>query len=161
MRRLSAFSMLLLSSCATPPPITNQPITAVEQAVAATPVGKTVVQGLQDAEWNLDQAIAIGVLPASDPADGCLHQALTQMGQEPGAPPTPAAQQFTPRISDLISGGSVLYILSQQALAAKAQLGAGISVPVACEALVGQFVIQAGSVGMSAVPSMMISGKRR
>jgi hypothetical protein len=138
-----------------PPTISAQPASTVAAAVAATPVGQTVQQGLLDAEWNLDQAIKVGALPVSDPADACMHAALTQIGIEPSASGTPATPpaSFTPKVSDLISGGSVLYILAQQALAAKAS--GGLAVPVSCEAVIGQFVIQAGAVGINAAPSVI------
>lgn len=158
MRRIAIASLCLVlavAGCSSPPPISTNPVQTITSQVAATPVGKTVEQGLLDAEWNLDQAISIGALPAGDPADGCLHSALTLIGIEPGSngQPTPAPAQFTPRISDLISGGSVLYILAQQAKQAQA---GGINVPVACEALVGQFVIQAGALGLQAIPAASI-----
>jgi len=141
---------LVLAACSSPPPISSNPVQTITNTVAATPVGQTVQQGLLDSEWNLDQAISIGVLPTNDPADACLHAGLTQIGIEPGsAPPTPT-QQFTPKISDLISGGSVLYILAQQAKQLKGQ--AGITVPVACEAVVGKFVLDAGALGLNAIP---------
>lgn len=147
---LTVIAALGLAGCSSPPPISSNPTQTVTNAVAQTPIGKTVQQGLLDSEWNLDQAIAIGVLPANDPADACLHAALTQIGIEPGTTPPPSAQQFTPRISDLLSGGSVLYILAQQAKQLKSQ--AGITVPVACEAVVGKFVLDAGALGLNAVP---------
>jgi hypothetical protein len=150
MRKLLVLCALALAACSSPPPISSNPVQTVTNAVSQTQVGKTVQQGLLDSEWNLDQAIAIGVLPANDPADACLHAALTQIGIEPGTTPPATAQQFTPRISDLISGGSVLYILAQQAKQLKG--AAGITVPVACEAVVGKFVLDAGALGLNAIP---------
>lgn len=142
-----------LAACAgstlPPPPISANPVQNIQQAVAATPIGQTVVQGLQDAEWNLDQAIVVGALPSDDPADACMHSALTQAGIEPGSTAAPAPS-FVPKVSDLISGGSVLYILAQQA---KAVQGGGINVPVPCEALVGKFVLDAGALGLQAAPA--------
>jgi hypothetical protein len=83
-------------------------------AQTPAPASETTVQaGLLNAEWNLDQAIALGMLPANDHADACMHAALTKIGIEPaqaGKPGAKSPASFTPRVTDLISGGAVLYI---------------------------------------------------
>ena len=56
---------------------------------------------------------------------------------------TPPAS-FTPRVTDLVSEGAVLYIEAQQA---KRLVGGGaITIDPSCKALIGQFVLDAGSV---------------
>jgi len=151
---LTAAACLALGACATQPPISANPVQDVTQAAAANslPLVGTVQQGLLDAEFNLDNAIVVGALPKTDPADACLHGALTQIGIEPQANGTPATPlpSFTPKVSDLISAGSVLYIRAQQL---KALQGAGgLTVPVPCEAIIGQFVLDAGKAGAGALP---------
>lgn len=138
-----------LTGCAsnTPPPISTNPV----QTAANVVIPGTVVSGLQNAAWNLDQAIAIKVLPISDPADLCVHGALQAIGQDVGQTPV-AAQQFIPKVSDLISAGSVAYILAQQA---KTLAGnGGLSVPPSCEQLVGHFVLA----GVNAPANAIING---
>lgn len=162
MKRILLLLPLLAAACTSssvpPPVITNAPpAQQINTAIQATPVGQTIDQGLLDTEFNLDSAIGIGVLPASDPADACVHQVNTQIGIEPtpaGVTPPAPPQSFQPKVTDLISGGSVLYILAAQAKAAVAS--GGISVPVSCEALIGQFVIRAGTVGLQAIPGAAI-----
>lgn len=142
---------LLLSACATPPPISSNPVQTATNAVAATPIGGTVVQGLKDAEFNLDSAINIGVLAKDDPADACLHSSLVALGQEGGQTPLPT-QSFTPKVSDLISAGSVAYILAMQAKTIQAN--GGLALPPSCEQLIGHFVLK----GVSAPANAVISG---
>ena len=147
MRFINAFlvgaALLMLAACANPLPISNNPIQTVANAAASTPLGGTVVQGLKDSAFNLDSAIQIGVLQAGDPVDGCVHGALQKIGQDVTLtgdviPVTPA-QQFTPKVSDLLSAGSVAYILSVQAKALAANSGA--LVPAQCEQIVGHMVL--------------------
>jgi hypothetical protein len=142
---------LALTGCATPAPISANPIQSVANVAASTQLGGTVITGLQGAAWNLDQAIAIKVLPATDPADLCVHQALQAIGQDVGQTPTPVAQ-FVPKITDLLSAGSVAYILAYQA---KQLAGnGGLTVPVSCQQIVGEFVLK----GINAPANTIISG---
>lgn len=138
-------SMAVLAACATPPTVSSNPVASV---VSAIPPAGTVVTGLQNAAYNLDMAISIGVLPMSDPADACVHQALQTIGQDVvlsmgmenpvGGTMTPASYQT--KVTDLLSGGSVAYILAAQA---KALAGnGGLAVPPSCEQLIGEFVIK-------------------
>lgn len=139
--RLAVAGVALLSACATPVPISNNPVQEAAGAIGLTQ-NSAVVKGLQNAEWNLDQAVSINILAANDPADQCLHQTLTNLGQELAADGTPVpstAKQFTPRMTGLIDGGSVVYILAQQAKKVGANPGA--LVPASCEQIVGHFVI--------------------
>lgn len=151
--------LLALGACAdkNPGPISANPVQDVNAHLAqvapgAAMVGGTIQQGLLDAEWNLDQAILVGALPKNDPADSCLHGALTQLGIEPNTDGTapPPAPSFTPRESDLISRGSVLYIRAQQAKALAG--GGGLTVPVGCEAIIGRIMLDAAKQGGNLVP---------
>lgn len=163
MKRLILLSVALLAGCATPPPISTNPIQTVTNAVAATPIGGTVVTGLQNAAFNLDSAVQIGVLPMNDPADGCVHGALQLIGQDvvlgpmgenPVTPVTPT-KQFTPKVTDLLSGGSVAYILAQQA---KQIAGGGVTVPASCEQLVGHFVLTGVNAPANTVINAVLKG---
>lgn len=140
-----AMAALLLASCSAsnpPAPISANPTQDALAALPPSPAQTTVVQGLQDASYNLDSAVTVGALSASDPAPACLHSALTQLGiSTPGNTVTPAAS-FVPKVSDLISAGAVLYIRAQQAQALIASGGIQVSVP--CEALIGKLVMDAG-----------------
>ena len=142
---------MLLAACQTMVPITNNPQQQIGGVIAATPLGGTVVTGLKDAEFNLDSAISIGVLPSTDPADACVHSSLQAIGQEGSATPTPN-QQFNPKVSDLISGGSVVYILAAQARTLAAN--GGLALPQSCETLVGHFVLT----GINAPANAIIGG---
>ena len=125
--------------------------------VAKGPVGDVVVKGLQDAAFNLDSAVKVGALSADDPAPACLHAVLTKLGADP-ANPVPPGASFAPRVSDLISAGSVAYIRLQQLK--KAQ-GAGIAVPVPCEAIIGRLLIDTASGAASVLPgSRLLPGLR-
>lgn len=149
-----AFSLcaatLLLSGCANPPPISANPIQGAANVVASTQLGGTVITGLQNAAWNLDQAIAIKVLLTTDPADACVHAALQAIGQDVGQTPV-QIPSFTPKVTDLLSAGSVAYILAQQAKQLAGQ--GGLAIPVSCEQIVGQFVIK----GINAPANAIIS----
>ena len=142
MKHLIAVAALLtLGACAgKQPTISAEPQQTVLQNLTSTKLGGTVVTGLQDAAWNLDQAIAIKVLPPTDPADACVHGALQKIGQDIGQTAAPPAPSFQAKVSDLISAGSVAYILAQQAKALAAQ-GPGAIVPAQCEQLIGHFVL--------------------
>ena len=107
-------------------------------------IGGQVTQGLIDSAWNLDQAIGIGVLPASDPAAACLHATIATMGLDATVP----TATFRPRVTDLISAGSVAYILARQAQVP-------VVVSPGCKALIGQIVLDAGQMGARSLPSFL------
>lgn len=130
----------LLAACASPPPITNQPAALPIPIKADTTVGT----GLVNAAYNLDQAVAIGALAKDDPAPQCVHGFLQQAGLEPVAG-APAAQNFTPKVTDMISAGSVLYIKAQQARGQRPY-----QPPVGCDAILGSLVRQAATAGFTA-----------
>jgi hypothetical protein len=118
------------------------------QDVQTGPMGRVVQQGLLDATSNLDQAVQVGALSADDPAPKCFHGFLGQLGIDPAHPVSPAAS-FTPKVSDLISAGSVLYIRAKQLQ--KLQ-GGGVSVPTDCKVLIAQFMLDAAAAQTKALP---------
>ena len=127
-------AVCLLAACAMSPIISNNPTSAVAEKIA--PAGGLIATGLQNAANTLDQSTAIGALPASDPADACVHQALQLIGAEP-VPGAPAPQSFTPVISDVISGGATLYVLAIQAANSP-----HISLSTQCKALLWDLQMQ-------------------
>jgi len=133
-------AIFLLAGCvSTPSVITSQPTPPVLKS-------KTIVSDLQAAAYNLDQAVAIGALPADDPAPKCLHAVLIKAGIEvpAGQPP---AKSFEPKNDGLASLGSIAYIQVQQA---KALRGEKTPVSVDCRALLGTFVLD-GAAGLAKV----------
>lgn len=126
-------AIVLLAGC-TAQPISTAPLGGLPGAAA-------VQKGLVDAAYNLNSAIAVGILPADDPAAACFNETLTTLGIDPtSGAPIKAAGSFVPREGDLISAGSVAYIYAQQA---GSLLNGGITVPVGCEALIGKVVLDA------------------
>lgn len=158
-----------LVACATPPTISANPVTTAANAIGSLPIGGqpiggTVIAGLQNAAFNLDMATSIGVLPKTDPAAGCVHQALQAIGQDValnsagGEVPVggmSAPPSFTTKVSDLLSAGSVAYILAAQAKLLAAS--GGLSVPPSCEQLVGEFVIKGVNAPASATISAVLN----
>jgi hypothetical protein len=143
MRRHLSFLLLipLLVGCTS---ISANPL----QNLQNTQIGATVVTGIQNATWNIDQAVAVGALDPSDPAQACLHKIQTQFGIDPNAP---AAPSFVPRRTDLISEGSIVYIEIQ--ILKKLQAGGlANTVPPECKAIVGQIVLDAMSANIKAMP---------
>lgn len=143
--------LLALVGCAQAP-ISANPIQSTVTAVVPQQVQQTVQTDLLSAEWNLDQAIAVGALAPDDPADKCLHGALTQIGIEPPPPGTTPTvpPSFAPKNDGLVSLGAVLYVRFQQLK--KLQGGGSLTIPTDCKALVGQFVLDAGAAGIKGLP---------
>lgn len=144
---------LILAGCTT---ISADPIHDVISAVPAPSSGSsiqgTVTQGLLDASSNLDKAVTVEALDATDPAPACLHATLKDLGIDPASPQS-TVPSFVPKVSDLISAGSVLYIRAQQAK--KLAANGGLTVQIPCKALIGQLVIDAGKVlGKAALQSV-------
>lgn len=106
---------ILLSGCAITDPIGARlsPGTIIENDLTATAL-------------NLDQAVAVGALPANDPAPVCLHDLLSRTGA--------GQETFKPQISGLISAQSVLYIKAQQ-IKNRGELSAS------CKAIIGDIVV--------------------
>jgi hypothetical protein len=121
-------------------------------------VPHTIAKDIQAAAENLDNAIKIGVLPAGDPADLCVHSALQLAGLDtpacvPADPPAtgtvcpPAPASFTPLNDGIVSGGSILYIQAYQLKQYQ-----GMTVPASCKEILGQFVID----GMSTTNKVLL-----
>lgn len=138
---LTLVLILALAGCTT---ISANPL----QDLPKTHLGGVVIQGLQDASFNLDSAVTVGALTAADPAPPCFHAVLTRLGADPANPAPPGAS-FTPKVSDLISAGSVLYIRAQQLKQAQ---GTGITVPSSCKLLITDFLLDAAGAGVSGLP---------
>lgn len=126
-------SALALAGCSSPPPISAGSPTPISVVTSLPGVGGTIKQGILDAQYNLDSAVTIGVLPATDPGKACLDSVAGQLN-------APGAASFTPRVSDLVSAGSVGYIYLQQ-LKALTSGDPLTNLPPGCVQLVGQIVI--------------------
>ncbi len=150
MKIIAIIAALTLAGCATQPPISGNIGKDVVSSLPAPTSGPslqgTVTQGLLDASYNLDNAVTVGALDANDPAPACLHAVLKDIGIDPSST-NPAAPSFTPKVSDLISAGSVLYIRARQLEHAT---GSGITMTIPCKAIVGQMVIDAGAAAKKA-----------
>ena len=110
------------------------------------PLPPGVAKDLVATGWNLDQAVTVGAILPTDPAVACVHGVLAEAGLDTPAcvPPvapatTPAcpapAPSFVPENKGAVSAGSIAYIHAQQ-LKGLAQ----VTVPMECDAIVGQFV---------------------
>ena len=97
MRHMLALVLLLaLAGCTT---ISANPIADLPK----THLGGVVIQGLQDASFNLDSAVTVGALTAADPAPPCFHAVLTRLGADP-ANPTPTGAEAVRAAVDAIKG---------------------------------------------------------
>ena len=139
---LASIVALFLSACASTPQQINSTPTGAALPIPIT--NPTIVTDLQSAAYNLDAAVAIGALPANDPAPVCLHTVLQQAGIEVpvGTAPT---KSFVPKNDGLASLGAIAYIQIQQA---KIMSGQSITVSQSCKAILGQFVID-GAAGLA------------
>jgi hypothetical protein len=134
---LALWISIVLAACvSTPDKIVSTPAGGSLPIPITDPVA---VKDLKSAASNLDQAVAIGALPANDPAPACLHDALQKAGIEI-APGATAPQSFAPTNDGVFSLGTILYIQVQQA---KAMKGQGITVSQSCLALLGQIHLDA------------------
>jgi len=106
---------LMLSGCAITDPIGAKlsPGSVIESDLTATAL-------------NLDQAVAVGALPADDPAPACLHDLLSRTGV--------GQETFRPQIAGLISAQSILYIKAQQ-IKNRGELS------TACKAIIGDILV--------------------
>lgn len=107
--------LLMLTGCAVTDPIGAKlsPGTLITSDLAAT-------------SRNLDQAVKVGALSASDPAPACLHDLLARTGA--------GQETFKPEIAGLISLQSVAYIRAQQ-IKNREELSAS------CKAIVGDIIV--------------------
>lgn len=129
-----------LIGCANPPQITKSPVTEIASVLSPSGGTDMISQGILNAQYNFNQAVQLGILSATDPAPGCLNSVATMLGLGASAPPG-----FTPRVTDLISAGSVGYIYIQQL---KTLTGSSLQVSPACMQLIGQIVIDANRAGL-------------
>lgn len=141
------FAAVALSGCEAPQPISSAPL--------GLPADSLVATGLKNAAFNLDQAIAIGVLRKDDPAAACVHGVLKDAGLD-GDGTAPAVQSFQPRVTDLVSAGSVAYIDAQRLKAVSGMLG---TIPGGCEALVGRIMIDGLKAGARVMPLPLPLGR--
>jgi hypothetical protein len=144
-------AIVALAGCANPAPISANPVQTAGNDINSLLPGATgpIQTQLINAEWNLDQAIGVGALPATDPADACMHSTLKSIGIEPppaGTTATPVPS-FVPRETGLIDTGAALYIQAQEAK----QL-AGFTLPSTCYAIVGMFIVDAAKLGIKILP---------
>ena len=142
---LAAIALLAAACASTPASISavapNQVVSLKE-----TP---TLQTDLTSAAYNLNQAVSIGVLPATDPAVTCVNDLLTKTGLAPNTTP-PAS--FVPKNDGLASAGAIAYIIYQQ----QKTLSGGLKVDPSCEALVGRIVID-GAKAINAPAAALIS----
>lgn len=165
MKQFAIIGVLALAACTSPTPISSNPIKDIATSPnnPLAPAGATIIQGLQDASFNFDNAVVVGALGKDDPAPGCAHGILQDLGADvvnsttgsvPVATGGTVSNSFAPKVSDLISFGSVAYIRLQQA---KAAAGGGITVPVSCEAIIGKVVID-GANKASGIGASLLTG---
>lgn len=157
MKRLFALFVLLLAACAsTPELIVGTGTDAQGQVVQPSPLaglsGGQVAVDLQSAAYNLDNAIAIGALVPTDPAAACIHGVLQQAGIEIPAGGT-APKTFVPKNDGVVSLGAIAYIMVQQSKASP-----GITVPMDCKALIGQFVVDGLGAANKLAPNVLLKG---
>lgn len=143
----------LVSACASTPreivgtsTTTVNGVTTVNQPSSLNITNPTIVNDLESAAYNLDNAVTVGALTPDDPAPKCLHDVLRVAGIET-PPGTTASQTFVPKNNGVASLGAIAYIQVQQA---KRAGGQGITVAVDCKALIGQLVID-GATGLVAI----------
>lgn len=140
---------LALAACSATAPISNAPLD-VATSIIPKQATDTVQTGLVNASWNLHQAQAIGVLKPNDAAQVCVDGTLTDLGIDPTTGNSvktggSAETSFTPKVSDLISLGSVIYIRAEQLQTAKQSIAL---ISTNCDAIVGKFVRLAARSGL-------------
>lgn len=136
---------LLCAACTTPISASlTQDVTGATGAQTA-PLVQKVTAGLQDASYNLDQAVVVGALAKTDPAPACAHAALQDLGIDPSVKPAAVAASFVPKIEplDVFSPGSVAYIRAQQIKALQASGALAPAISDACKVMMWNFVVDA------------------
>lgn len=121
-------------------PISANPVADI---LAGSPIAKQAATDAQDAQANLTQAVAVGALPANDPALACVTQANAALGI--GAAPGPS---FTPKVSGIESFASVAYIRAQQLK----KSGAGMAIPDSCKIILENMHLDALAAGVKGLP---------
>lgn len=136
---LAVLFALILAGCGS--------VTTISKSTGPTvSAGSVLGKDLVAAGANLDQAIAIGILPASDPAAVCVHGVLVQVGLENpvGAPP---AASFEASRQGVVSEGSIVYIKIQQFKNLKT-----VGISPECYALIGKLQVDGLKVGLGLAP---------
>lgn len=110
--------VVLMSGCAAPIGAKYEPTTTA---------GKLIVRDLKAASENLNQAVAVGALPADDPAPGCLKAAVNRFGDR--------QETFEPELAGVVSLSSVAYIQARQ-------LENRAPVSQECKALLGDILLR-------------------
>lgn len=103
-----------------------------------TTIPRAVVAGA------FEGAVKLGVLPADDPAVGCLTGVLADLGLDGDA-----AEMFTARREGLFSEAAIIYIRARQA----AELSR-YRLPPECDAVVGRIVIDGVKFGIKGLPGV-------
>ncbi len=138
MKLFLAAALIALGGCMSmPDKIVAVPQFAPDVAAQASVTYPPLVRDLKAATENLDHAVAIGALPADDPAPKCFHDVLQRAGIElpPGAK-EPAS--FVPKRDGIVSDATIAYIIARQQSTATTR-----PVATSCKELIGQFVVDA------------------
>ena len=111
---------LVVTGCAMDTPIGSkyQPTTAP---------GKLIINDLKAASVNLNSAVRVGALPASDPAPDCLRNALDRFGE--------GQETFVPEVDGVVSLASIAYIRAKQ-------LENRAPVSTECKAMLGDILLR-------------------
>lgn len=96
--------------------------------------------------YNLDNAIAVGALPADDPAAACVHDVLIKAGLETPAGAEPV-KSFEPKREGVVSEGAIIYIRAQNLKGLQ-----GMEVSPRCKELIGQVVVDGAAAGRKLSP---------
>jgi hypothetical protein len=110
---------------------------------------------LVNAGWDLDQATSLGIMPANDPADGCVNSAIQQLGlasAAPGAAPAPPAS-FVPRTTGALDTAVTFYIAAQQLQSLGTPGTLNFSVP--CRAVIGDIMLELMQAGLALPPAVL------
>ena len=121
-------------------------VAACTSTISSAPVGldsaSVLGKDLAAAKFNLDNAIAVGALPADDPAAGCVTAVLADLGLDKDA------VSFEPQREGVVSTGAIIYIRVAQAKAFKDSF----KLPSDCDAVLGRLVIDSVKAGSKALP---------
>lgn len=145
---------IFATGCATSAPISANPVqdiqTPLQQVktdLGLKPGHFDIATGLQEAAYNFDGAIKVGIVDQRIvAASACVHGVMKQLGLEEGQQPAPS---FTPKTDTVLGVGSVLFIRAVQAGGATGQ---GIQVPPGCQQQLGQILLDVAAQGKNALP---------
>lgn len=172
---VTLIAALILTACASTPdlivgasaPIVTQATPDSPRVVTPSPAapaplltpGPILAKDLVSATYNLDEAVKIGALSATDPAVGCMHDVLRQAGLDSNGAPAVERQSFVPKKDGAVSVGTTLYIIAAQARQAAAQR---FELAPECLQIVGRIHVDAlkltARAGAAALPSAIAGG---